>query len=189
MLRVRDGDHGAFAELLARYERPVSGVLNHLLRNRRHTEDLVQDVFLRVFRARRTYSPDSKFSTWLFTIVKNVVRNARRQLSRRREVIGSGPPARCCDTQGRLIGCTAAEEPAQSLVSKELREVVRVAVGQLNERQRTATTLCRLQGLTHAQAAAAMDTTSAAIKALVNRATGTLRHRLRPYVDPDDSGH
>jgi RNA polymerase sigma-70 factor, ECF subfamily len=185
MLRVRDGDHDAFAELLVRYEDRVSGVLNHLLRNRRYTEDLSQDVFLRVFRARSTYSPDSKFSTWLFTIVNNVVRNARRQWSRRREVIGKGTPNRCCDTQGNLIGCPASDEPRQSLETKELGDKVRFAVGKLNERQRTATTLCRLEGLTHAEAAQAMDTTSAAVKALISRATGTLRKNLRSYVESD----
>src|SRR5688572_30501990 len=101
MLRVRDDDAAAFEELMLRYQSRVVSLLAHLTGHHDLAEDLAQDVFLRVYRARKRYIPGSKFSTWLFTIAHNVAANAQRTLSRRREVqpaqqlggAGSGPNA------------------------------------------------------------------------------------------------
>ena len=86
MLQVRDDSATAFEELMVRYQNRVIRVMEHLVRRRDMAEDLTQDVFLRIYRARKRYVPGSKFSTWLFTIVNNVASNALRSLSRRREV-------------------------------------------------------------------------------------------------------
>lgn len=76
MLQVRAGSEEAFNELLRRYEDRVRGIITHLMGGTAYSDDLTQDVFLRVYRARRTYVVGAKFSTWLFTIVNNVVSNA-----------------------------------------------------------------------------------------------------------------
>src|SRR5262245_66632787 len=86
MLQVRAGDGEAFEELVERYKNRLLTVLEHLVGNREQAEDLAQEVFLRVFRARDRYEPGAKFSTWLFTIANNVASNALRSRSRRREV-------------------------------------------------------------------------------------------------------
>src|SRR5690349_24555098 len=86
MLRVRDDDAEAFEELVLRYQNRLVSLLAHLTGRRDMAEDLAQDVFLRVYRARQRYIPGSKFSTWLFTIAHNVASNAQRTLARRHEV-------------------------------------------------------------------------------------------------------
>jgi RNA polymerase sigma-70 factor (ECF subfamily) len=86
MLRVRDDDAGAFEELVIRYQGRLLNVLENLVRDRDRAEELAQDVFLRVFRARKRYEPTARFSTWLFTIAHNVASNALRSHARRREV-------------------------------------------------------------------------------------------------------
>ena len=87
MLKVRDDDAAAFEELVLRYQGRLLAVLEHLVGKRDLAEDLAQEVFLRVYRARKRYQPTAKFSTWLFTIANNVASNAKRSLSRRREVV------------------------------------------------------------------------------------------------------
>ena len=83
MLEVRDGSAAAFEELVLRYQGRLVRVLEHLVGGRDLAEDLAQEVFLRVFRARRQYVPGAKFATWLFTIANNVASNALRDRSRR----------------------------------------------------------------------------------------------------------
>lgn len=86
MLQVRADNAVAFEELVLRYQARLISVLQNLVRDRDRAEELAQDVFLRVYRARKSYTPDAKFSTWLFTIAHNVASNAIRTQSRRREV-------------------------------------------------------------------------------------------------------
>ena len=86
MLEVRDGNAAAFGELMKRYQNRVVTFLEQYTGNRDQAEDLAQDVFLRVYRARKRYVPGAKFSTWLFTITGNVAKNAQRSRSRRHEI-------------------------------------------------------------------------------------------------------
>src|SRR5215470_7075993 len=83
MLRVRDDQPGAFEELVERFQHRLVGVMHHLVGNADEAEDLAQEVFLRVYRARKKYRPRSKFSTWLFTIANNLALNTLRARQRK----------------------------------------------------------------------------------------------------------
>ena len=83
MLRVRDNEAGAFEELVELYQHRLVAVLHHLVGNAEEAEDLAQEVFLRVYRARHKYRPRAKFSTWLFTITNNLALNHLRARSRK----------------------------------------------------------------------------------------------------------
>src|SRR5689334_649993 len=83
MLRVRGDDAKAFQELVDKYQHRLIGVLTHLVGHADEAEDLAQEVFLRVYRARNDYHPQAKFSTWLFTIANNVALNALRRRKRK----------------------------------------------------------------------------------------------------------
>src|SRR5437868_1287218 len=83
MLRVRDDEPAAFAELVENYQHRLVAVMHHLVGNAEEAEDLAQEVFLRVYRARKKYRPRSKFSTWLFTIANNLALNALRTRQRK----------------------------------------------------------------------------------------------------------
>ncbi len=107
MLRVRDGDAMAFEELMLRYQGRVASLMTHLVGRRDLAEDLTQDVFLRVYRARRSYVPGSKFATWLFTIAHNVAANSRRSSARRREI--NLAPAAGSDTEANSLEAHALD--------------------------------------------------------------------------------
>src|ERR1043166_3730753 len=83
MLRVRADKDGAFEELVERYQHRLVALMCHTLGSSAEAEDLAQEVFLRVYRARKKYRPRSKFSTWLFTIANNLALNALRTRQRR----------------------------------------------------------------------------------------------------------
>lgn len=181
MLRARGGDDAAFDLLYERYNDRVQGVITYLMGNRHSTEDLTQEVFLRVYRARHNYVVGAKFSTWLFTIVNNVVLNARRSLSRRREVnVAIG------DQDGKLTDCTwsaaATDAPSHAAEHKELCRVVHDGLGQLGPRQRAAVSLCDLRGLSYADVADELGTSPDAAKSLIHRGRMSLRKVLEPKV-------
>src|SRR5947209_20141772 len=83
MLRVRGDEPGAFEQLVEQYQHRLVGVMHHVVGNAEEAEDLAQEVFLRVYRARQKYRPKAKFSTWLFTIANNLALNHLRSRSRR----------------------------------------------------------------------------------------------------------
>src|SRR5215467_5697673 len=78
MLRVREGDETSFALLLERHRRPVVHFLYRMVQNQPVSEELAQEVFLRVYRSRSTYEPTAKFTTWLFRIATHVALNSIR---------------------------------------------------------------------------------------------------------------
>jgi RNA polymerase sigma-70 factor (ECF subfamily) len=185
MLQVQRGDAPAFEELVLRYQARLVSLLEHLVGNRDQAEDLAQDVFLRVYRARERYVPGAKFATWLFTIANNVASNALRNRSRRREVTlksqDSGPlGVRPMDA---MLLASSGQMPARQLDKAEMRQIVRQAIEELNERQRLAVLLCKFQGMSYAEIGQIMDLTPQAVKSLLCRARGKLREVLEPYVE------
>ncbi|MCH7752415.1 MAG: sigma-70 family RNA polymerase sigma factor [Planctomycetes bacterium] len=184
MLQVRDDNAGAFEELMLRYQNRLVSLLAHLVGRRDLGEDLAQDVFLRVYRARKRYVPGSKFSTWLYTIANNVASNARRGMARRKEVnlvnkdsgeMGGNPLDAAALAASRLM-------PTRQLDKAELREVVKLAISALNERQRMAVLLNKFEHLSYEEIAEIMHMSPAAIKSLLSRARSNLRDVLEPYL-------
>jgi RNA polymerase sigma-70 factor (ECF subfamily) len=184
MLQVRDDNAAAFEELVLRYQGRLITVLQNLVQDRDRAEDLAQDVFLRVYRARKSYTPDAKFSTWLFTIAHNVGSNALRSLSRRHEVNvtarhGGEPGGKPLDD---LVTAPSGLMPTRQLDKAELAEVVRAAVDALNERQRMAILLAKFEHMSYADIAATMGLSVKAVKSLLSRARENLRLILEPYL-------
>jgi RNA polymerase sigma-70 factor (ECF subfamily) len=194
MLQVRDGDAAAFTELVLRYQNRLLTVLEHLVGSREQAEDLAQDVFVRVFKARERYEPEAKFSTWLFTIANNVASNALRSRSRRREV--GVPEGNGADSTplalDQLAKAASGFMPTRALDKAEQAEMVRHAVSALSERQRMALLLAKFEGMSYQDIAQTMDLSVQAIKSLLSRARVNLKEILTPYVErgtrPDESG-
>lgn len=188
MLEVRDDSAAAFEELMLRYQGRLVTVLEHLISNRDQAEDLAQEVFLRVYRARKRYVPGAKFSTWLFTIANNVASNALRSRSRRREVNlagrESGPMG--ANPLERMAQASSGQIPARQLDKAEVRDVVRVALEALNDRQRAAVLLNKFEGMSYADIAETMELSPQAIKSLLSRARVNLREVLEPYLKRGD---
>lgn len=185
MLEVRDDNASAFEELVTRYQGRLLTIFRHLVGSREQAEDLAQEVFLRVYRARKSYEPGAKFSTWLYTIANRAAANALRNQSRRHEVTlqprDSGPlGTRPLDN---LLQASSGQMPARQLDKAEMREIVRMAMESLNERQRMAILLSKFEGMSYAEIAEIMELSPQAIKSLLSRARENLREVLQPYFD------
>ncbi len=185
MLEVRDGSATAFEELVVRYQARLLRVLEHLVGRREWAEDLAQEVFLRVYRRRQHYEPGAKFVTWLFTIANNVACNALRDRSRRPEVNLAGAESGPLGGQplDRLAQASSGEMPARRLDKAEMHEMVRMALDELNERQRMAVLLNKFEGMSYADIARTMDMTTQAVKSILSRAREKLRQVLEPYFE------
>jgi RNA polymerase sigma-70 factor (ECF subfamily) len=185
MLRVKAGDTAAFDQLVGTYKDRLVGVLTHLLQNQDDAENVAQEVFLRIFRARHGYEPTAKFSTWLFRIANNLASNMRRDAGRRRETMlnnanDSGPlgprPGE------RLLADKSGLMPTRQAEKNEIRNIVQTALASLNEEQRLAVLLHKFEEMSYADIAATLDKTPAAVKSLLSRARDNLREKLEPYV-------
>jgi len=185
MMAVREGDAQAFEELMLRYQNRLVTVLEHLIGNRETAEDLTQEVFLRVYRARHSYVPGAKFSTWLYTIANNLAANARRSKSRRKEVNlttqGSGPQA--ANPLAELAQAASGFMPARQLDKAEMRDIVRLSLATLSERQRMAVLLNKFENMSYADIADTMEMTPQAVKSLLMRARVNLKEVLEPYLE------
>ena len=184
MLRVRDDDAAAFEQLMLRYQDRVVRLMAHLVSRRDMAEDLAQEIFLRVYRSRHRYVPGSKFSTWLYTIAHNVASNAVRGLARRREVNLVNRESGEMEGNPMDIAALAASGlmPTRQLDKAELREVVKLAVAALGERQRMAVLLNKFEHLSYEEIAEVMDMSPSATKSLLSRARANLREVLDPYL-------
>ena len=171
MLRVKEGDEGAFAEIVAGYQHRLTAILMHLGSDRQSSEDLAQEVFLRIYRARNGYQPTAKFSTWVFRIAHNLASNNRRSKGRRKEVQLS-PSESGARPQEQLLKEKSALMPARQLDRMELQTHVHEAMETLNERQRMALLLHKFEGMSYADIGESMELTPAAVKSLLSRARG-----------------
>jgi RNA polymerase sigma-70 factor (ECF subfamily) len=186
MIRVRDDDPGAFQELVEKYQHRLVAVLHHVVGNADEAEDLAQEVFLRVYRARRKYRARAKFSTWLFTIANRLALNALRARQRRPQVPlnvnDSGPLG---PRPAEQLVRDRANQPAQRVQQQELAAVIRRAVEGLNERQRVAVVLNKFEEMSYAEIAKVMSLTTKAVKSLLCRARTNLRAALKDYIYMD----
>jgi RNA polymerase sigma-70 factor (ECF subfamily) len=183
MLQVREDTRGAFETLIQRYQDRVVGILFHVVGNLEEAEDLSQETFLRIYKARKGYRPRAKFSTWLFTIANNLALNYLRAKGRSPSVPISGAAADSQTVSPFARQLASRETTASSQMRKiELSEIVRDAIGILTEDQKMAVLLNKFEDMSYAEIAEVMNRSPAAIKSLLARARNDLRERLEPYL-------
>lgn len=183
MLKVAGGDNAAFEELVVRYQDRLVGFFFHLVHDRTTAEDLAQEAFLRVFRSRERYEPTARFSTWLFRIAHNLASNQKRGAARRREIsLASSSSEHDLPVQGENLAEKSALMPTRQLDSSELREVVRIAIDELSERQRTAVVLHKFEEMSYEEIGDVMGLGPVAVKSLISRARGKLKEALERFV-------
>ena len=175
MLRVREGDDTSFALLLERHRGPVVHFLYRMVQNQSVSEELAQEVFLRVYRSRATYEPTAKFTTWLFRIATHLALNSIRDGKKERgqesldEELMEGIERQVADRQPTV--------EQEMLYAVKLREV-RKAIEMLPEKQRAAVMMHKYQELEYTQIARALGCSESAVKSLLFRAYEALRARL-----------
>ena len=184
MLDVKAGDEQSFELLLRKYRTPLVNFLYRMVRDSAVAEDLAQEVFLRVYRARKEYAPSAKFTTWMFRIATNLALNSVRDNRHRQMEISMDHTV---DTGGdekpamELPDRTPSVE--QQLVARTRSEVILRAIYALPEKQRAAVLLHKYQELDYDEIARVLECSESALKSLLFRAYETLRVELAPLVN------
>ncbi len=166
-------DHHAAAILIARHQRPLLNLFYRYTADRTLSEDLAQEVFLRVYKSAPLYEPRSIFRIWLYRIAKNICFNEMKATRGQREL------------PEEIIG---QDDPGESLIASERDLRVRQAVASLPERQKLALILRRFHGLSQQETAETMETTPEAIESLMTRAKAKLRVLLADMAEDEPQG-
>jgi len=171
MARIKTGDAKAFELLLARHQKPVYNLALRFLGDPDEAEDITQNTFLRILKASATYAPEAKFTTWLYTIVRNLCFNVLR--SRKSAEIVS------MDNE-YLPDLPAAEEDQITRISQlQLRETVVRAIRKLPKNMQMAVILSKYHGLQYDEIATIMDCSVNAVKLRIHRAKLILAQELK----------
>jgi RNA polymerase sigma-70 factor (ECF subfamily) len=183
MLAVQRGDDEAFSELVGRHRNAVVNLAYRYLSNRADAEDLAQEVFLKVYRARARYKPQAKFTTWLYRIAANTCLNEVRNRKNRPTHRAAGlHDAGGDESAAARVADDSRPAPEVAVETEELRAQVRAAVDDLPERQRLAILLNKFHGLGYEELAETMEMTVPGIKSLLVRARENVRRRIEPYL-------
>jgi len=188
MLDVKAGDELSFELLLHRYRTPLVHFLYRMVRDQASAEDLAQEVFLRVYRAREQYEPSAKFTTWMFRIATNLALNAKRDGRHRQMEVSIGQPG---ETPGETnTGHAPSVEVADAqpgieseLIARDRAALIRRAIEALPEKQRAAVLLHKYQEMGYDEIAKVLQCSESALKSLLFRAYETLRTELAPLVE------
>lgn len=180
MARLRFGEDAALAPLMERWEAPVKRFIFRIVGNAAESEDLAQEVFVRVYRKRSLYRPGARFSTWCFSIAANQAKNRLRWWRRR--------PALSLDAWAQSGGDSADESgpgsaPASQAMRGEAVAAVREAVLALPLDLRTALVLFEYEGQSMADIAAELGCTSKAVESRLSRARSRLRDALKGVLE------
>ena len=175
------GREAALNDLMERHATPLFHFLCRMVGNEDDANDLAQETFARVFRARASFRTSEKFSAWLFTIAANLARNHFRWRSRHPNVSLEAETGEAEQTLGSTL---PANDPApnEQALAAERAEVVRTAVGKLPEDLREAIVLCEWEERSVAEAAVILEATPKAVESRLYRARQILRERLKQWL-------
>ena len=184
MLAWQGGEEGAFDRLVEAYSGQVFALLTRFLGRSSSREDMVQEVFLRVIRARDRYEPTAKFTTWLYRIVFNLAVN-ETQRARGRATWSLDQPISDDEGVARDAQDEYAPDPSDGLERDDAVTAVRSAIASLPEHQRLALVLAKYHEMPYIEIGRVLGSSEKAIKSLIHRARETLRLRLAPFLEEE----
>lgn len=180
MLDVKAGDSASFDLLLRKYRSPLVGFLYRMVRDAATAEDLAQEVFLRVYRARKRYSPSAKFTTWLFRIATNLALNSVRDNRYRQAQVSLDSPVEEDEAPVQVAALDMRID--EHMIERDRARVIQRAIAALPEKQRVAVLLHKYEEMDYAEIAKILECSESALKSLLFRAYETLRVELAPLV-------
>lgn len=189
MTRYRDGDVRAFERLLQRHRRPVFNFLLRQVGNRAQAEEMLQEVFLRVIRGAASYKEQAKFTTWLYTIARNLCVDAARRAEHRRTVSLDAPPGGARGEVDRPLGDSVADPGGNTERQAESREIgsrIASAIAALPEEQREVFLMRERSGLPFKEIAAIVGVAENTVKSRMRYALEHLREALADYRDAQE---
>lgn len=181
MLRLQGGDQGAFQELFQKFSPRILHYVRRFVGSDAQAEEVTQDVFVQVFKFRHRYQPQSRLASWVFTIATNLCLNELRRPERQLRVDlwdrrGEDRP------EEPSLPDPDAVTPEQGAATRELARRLEAAVSELPPKQRAALLLSRVDGLAYRDVGEALGCSEGAVKALLFRATQTLKRALKEYL-------
>ncbi len=179
MIRVKNGDEAAFEELIHRHQGAIVGTVAKMLGNASDAEDIAQQVFIRLWKSAPKYKVKAKFTTFLYTIMRNLVFNeSRRRNNKKEHSIEEREDDLHIQTED-----PNTTSPDNDYLQKELQKAVDQAISELPEKQRLAVILRRYEGLSYDDISETLDLSVSAVKSQLFRARTTLRESLKGYLD------
>ena len=182
MLRAGSDDTAAFEYLAVKFHRPMIAFMYRMVRNQALAEELAQEVFLRVYRSRKSYAAEAKFTTWLYRIATNLAVNHARdhQVERSGKVVSIDEPDD--ETGVTLDVADGTLNAEQQILRRERMEAIKKHVTALPEKQRAAVLMHKYDGMDYREIAAVLKLSESATKSLLFRAYEALRERLKEFV-------
>jgi RNA polymerase sigma-70 factor, ECF subfamily len=182
VLRVREGHADAFHELVEKYKQPIVNFATRALGDPIEAQDVAQAAFVRVFKESRRFRFACKFSTWLYTIARNICRNElRRRLRHPARSLEPNDMEKPQFARWQLDAPKLGNLP-EAVSQRELEEKVGESLASLPERERVAILLLHDDQLSYDEVAAILKTSRGATKMLIHRGRRTLKRELRPYL-------
>ena len=178
---AQQGRELAFRELVRRYERPVFSLVFRMVRDRETAEDLAQDAFVKVLNHIDKYSPEFKFSSWLFKIANNVaIDHLRRRRLDTISMDGSPHASTASEVEATTLNLESEQESAlDELEAKELGSAIEQAIATLRPEYRACIMLRHVEGRSYEEIAATLDLPLGTVKTYIHRA----RHELRKALE------
>ena len=178
---AQQGRELAFRELVRRYERPVFSLVFRMVRDRETAEDLSQDAFIKVLNHIDRYSPEFKFSSWLFKIANNVaIDHLRRRRIETISMDGSPHASSAAEVEATTLNLESEQESAlDEMEAKELGSSIEQAIGGLRPEYRSCIMLRHVEGRSYEEIAATLDLPLGTVKTYIHRA----RHELRKALE------
>lgn len=182
IMEIKKGKRDAFAALVEKYKKPLINLLYRIVHDPTEAEDLAQATFVQVYKSLYKFNFSSRFSTWIFTIARNLALNELRRRARH--------PADSMETEiesedGAIFHQYEDKKspiPRDYLVKEELYRKVEEALAQLPENQRTAIILFQQEDMSYEEIAEVLGCSLSATKSLIHRARETLKAILKPYL-------
>lgn len=182
MLRCKAGDDDAFNYLIEKFRRPLVSFMYRMTRNSAIAEELAQEVFLRVYRSRASYTADAKFTTWMYRIATNLSVNHARDTKHERPEVTVSIDESDEDTGLSIDVPDKSMNVEESILRRERLAAIRRHVEALPERQRLAVFMHKYQNMDYRQIADVLHLSESATKSLLFRAYETLREKLKGFI-------
>jgi RNA polymerase sigma-70 factor (ECF subfamily) len=174
MMRVSKGDAAAFEALVLKYQKVVINAAYRYTGNPSVAEELAQDAFVRVYRAASTYQPQARFSTWLFTIVRNLCQNYETRI---------GMNDRKTDPPGQMEVASKRKNPQDQLLNREMEKRIQLAIESLPESLRLPFVFFQFSQMSYLEIASVLEISLSAVKVRIHRARLMLADKLKDYVE------
>ena len=179
MAKVACGDEDAFAKIVAKHQHAVLGTVAKMTNQSSDTEDIAQQVFIRLWKSAERYQPTAKFTTFLFTITRNLVFNATRKKSGKNQYSFDALEGKWRQS---IEDKSSDSRPDKLIEQTELRQIIDQAISSLPEKQRLAVVLRRYEKMPYEEIAETLGISVPAVKSQLFRARTALRDSLGKYL-------